>query len=318
MTAIRTSIQATSPGTVDASDLAGLMESFNLVTARLEQTHVKLREEVVRLQGELHAANLELERSSRLAALGEMAAGIAHEVRNPLGSIGLYARMLVSDLADRDEQRALAERIGGAVRGLDAIVNDVLVFGRELRTHPDPVRAGDLIEGAITRCADLLSGENAPDLSWDRSDSAPELEADQGLLVQALTNVLRNAIEASAEQHPHGGGVVALNVRTSAEVAGSGASGPMVVFGVDDTGPGVSDEVLERMFNPFFTTRAAGTGLGLPIVHRIVEAHGGRVVVTKRSAGGTRFELQVPIRSVRGAKGPEASGIGCEQEASTL
>jgi len=317
MTAIQTEPKAAAAG-LDATDLAGLMESFNLVTARLEQTHIKLREEVVRLQSELHAANLELERSSRLAALGEMAAGIAHEVRNPLGSIGLYARMLVDDLADRQEQRALAERIGGAVRGLDAIVNDVLVFGRELRTHPDSVRALDVVEGAIARCGDLLSGEYAPDVDSDRCDPKVELEADQPLLVQALTNVLRNAIEASSEQHPHGGGSVALNVRTSAEVAGPGASGPMVVFGVDDTGPGVSDEVLERMFNPFFTTRAAGTGLGLPIVHRIVEAHGGRVVVSRRSAGGTRFELQVPISSVRGARSPEASGIGCEHEASAL
>lgn len=317
MTAIQAGPVA-SAQTVDASDLASLMESFNLVTARLEQTHTRLREEVVRLQGELHAANLELERSSRLAALGEMAAGIAHEVRNPLGSIGLYARMLVDDLADRDEQRALAERIGGAVRGLDAIVNDVLVFGRELRTHPSPVTAAEIVDGAVARCGDLFSGENAPAMDGPTGDLETELDADQGLLVQALTNVLRNAIEASAEQHPHGGGVVALKVRTSAETAGSSGAGPMVVFGVDDTGPGVSDEVLERMFNPFFTTRAAGTGLGLPIVHRIIDAHGGRVVVSRRSVGGTRFELHVPISSGRGARGPEASGFGGEHEASTL
>ena len=280
----------------DANELADLIQSFNQVTTRLEKTHLSLRHEVVRLQKELQNANLELERSRRLAALGEMAAGIAHEVRNPLGSIGLYASMLAQDLEEKEEPRRLAERIGSAVKGLDAVVNDVLSFSRDLRTNNEHINPDDIINEAITRCADLLANPEAPTIERTPSDDNLSLFADSRLLVQAMTNVLRNAIEAAAEHDPPNAARVALNVRTSAEVAGSNRSGPMLVFHVQDSGKGISDEVLERMFNPFFTTRDAGTGLGLSIVHRIIEAHGGRVAVEKsKQLGGTSFKLFVPV-----------------------
>src|SRR5262245_49927759 len=114
---------ALSPG-----DLAELLGAFNDVTTRLQSTHDTLRAQVARLEGELRQANEQIERSRRLAALGEMAAGIAHEVRNPLGSIRLHARMLEHDLTERPEQRGLAEKIISEVRGLDAVVGDVLSF----------------------------------------------------------------------------------------------------------------------------------------------------------------------------------------------
>ncbi len=284
--------------TKDADELADLIQSFNQVTTRLEKTHLSLRDEVVRLQKELQNANLELERSRRLAALGEMAAGIAHEVRNPLGSIGLYASMLAQDLAEKEEPRRLAERIGSAVRGLDAVVNDVLSFSRDLRTNNEQINPDDIMDEAITRCADLLADPDAPTIERTPATESLSLFADSRLLVQAMTNVLRNAIEAAAEHDPPNGARVALNVRTSAEVAGSNRSGPMLEFHVEDSGKGISDEVLERMFNPFFTTRDAGTGLGLSIVHRIIEAHGGRVSVSKSSRlGGTSFKLFVPVHA---------------------
>jgi signal transduction histidine kinase len=284
----------------DANELAELIQSFNQVTNKLEKTHLSLRDEVVRLQEELQNANLELERSRRLAALGEMAAGIAHEVRNPLGSIGLYANILAEDLAGEDEQQRLAQRIGSAVRGLDAVVNDVLSFSRDLHTNNEQIDPEDIVTEAITRCADLLAEPNAPKIERTKTTLDLTLHADSRLLVQAMTNVLRNAIEASAEHHPVVRPRVALAVRTSAEVAGSSRSGPMLEFHVEDTGKGISDEVLERMFNPFFTTRDAGTGLGLSIVHRIIEAHGGRVCVAKsKRLGGTSFKLLLPINGIQ-------------------
>lgn len=301
-------------GAMDAGELAELVSAFTDLTGRLESTHRALRDEVARLKRELGEANAELERSRRLAALGEMAAGIAHEVRNPLGSIGLFATMLKQDLADRPDQRVTAGKIVEAVRGLDAIVNDVLVFSREIRLRATPVSAGGLVEDALLRVADLLADAECPKLIRGPgiAEEELELEADRGLMTQALVNVLRNAIEATLEQSPTGGGVIALDVRTSAENAGSGRAGPMVVFQVRDTGPGVSDEIVERMFNPFFTTRAAGTGLGLPIVHRIVEAHGGRVVVfnntdSAQQPGGATFELHIPSR-IRSAVGSMGGG----------
>jgi signal transduction histidine kinase len=129
-------------------ELAELLGAFNDVTGRLQRTHERLQREVAGLKRELREANEQLSRSRRLAALGEMAAGIAHEVRNPLSSIRLYARMLEQDLADRPDQRSIAGRIGAAVHGLDAVVGDVLNFARELRVRPGrrstlaPVRRG--------------------------------------------------------------------------------------------------------------------------------------------------------------------------------
>src|SRR6185295_5586605 len=99
----------------------------------LQSTHESLREQVSRLQAELSEANAQVERSKRLAALGEMAAGIAHEVRNPLGSIRLYARMLEQDLADRPAERSIATKIASAVGGLDGVVGDVLSFARDAK-----------------------------------------------------------------------------------------------------------------------------------------------------------------------------------------
>ncbi len=114
--------------TLRIDDLRQLMRSVNEATERLENTHITLKQEVARLKGELAEANVQLHRSRSLAALGEMAAGIAHEVRNPLASIGLYAQMLVEDLADRPDGARLAGRITGAVERIDTIVRDVRKF----------------------------------------------------------------------------------------------------------------------------------------------------------------------------------------------
>lgn len=301
------------PGAMDAGELANLVHTFNELTGKLEATHRSLRDEVERLKRELGQANAELERSRRLAALGEMAAGIAHEVRNPLGSIGLYARMLEDDLHERPSQKQTARKIVEAVRGLDAVVNDVLTFSREMTIRPSMMTGGELLEDALLRVADHFGSENGPRLirGPGLADEAVLLEADRGLMTQALINVIRNAVEATLEQSPTGGGAIALDVRTSADSAGRRRAGPMVVFVIRDTGPGVNAEVVERMFNPFFTTRAAGTGLGLPIVHRIVEAHGGRVVVKNNAdageAPGATVELHIPAR-FRSGKASRGSG----------
>jgi signal transduction histidine kinase len=120
-----------------------------------------------------------------------------------------------------------------------------------------------------------------------------ELEADAVLVVQALSNVIRNAAEAMAEA---GSPQRRLRVSTATQLrrAPQGGRAQRVVLAVDDTGPGISADVLERMFNPFFTTRQTGTGLGLAIVHRIVDAHGGHVSVANRAAGGSTVELCLP------------------------
>ncbi|MEM9167004.1 MAG: ATP-binding protein [Planctomycetota bacterium] len=274
-------IPAIGDGSLAAGDLETLFGAFNEVTSKLQQTHERLTGEVVRLQGELHRANDELERSRRLAALGEMAAGIAHEVRNPLGSIGLYAEMLIADLAESPEQRETASKILRSVQGLDGIVTDVLAFSRSMRVMAERQCASDLFERAVEACRDRLDGVRV------FVDADVPIDADAGMLHQALTNLVRNALDAMG---PGG------QLRLSASPADGG-----VRLVVRDSGPGIPADVQERMFNPFFTTRAVGTGLGLAIVHRIVDAHGGRVRVwnagsTREVPGGACVELTLPDR----------------------
>jgi len=290
------------------ADLAELLAAFNEVTAKLQSSHDRLRDEVSRLNRELSEANGALERSRRLAALGEMAAGIAHEIRNPLGAIGLYAGSLVEDLADRPAQRSVAERIARAVRGLDAVVHDVLAFAGEVRPRLGEGDASDLLTRAAESC--VHPGWGVQIRRDDLGRAPAPVRCDGELMHRALVDVIRNACEAMAESgsRPR---VLTLDVRPAR--LRPDARTDAVALTVRDTGPGVGPDVVERMFNPFFTTRASGTGLGLAIVHRIVDAHGGRVLVRNNEPPpGATVELVVPgsvvsdadrspVRSTKGA-----------------
>ncbi|MCC6676968.1 MAG: hypothetical protein IT436_07480 [Phycisphaerales bacterium] len=285
------------PSRGDARELAELIGAFNEVTARLQGTHEQLRGEVARLTRELGEANQQLERSRRLAALGEMAAGIAHEVRNPLGCIRLYARMLQQDLADRTPELEIVRRIDAAAKGLDTVVGDVLSFAREMKIHPEPIGVRDLLERSLEACRhDSLAGWQHVQVEWEGIDEAAGIEADPGLVQQALVNIIRNAIEAMAETRVQPARLT-LAFRAAEITIPAGRSVAAAAIRIADTGPGISEEVLGRMFNPFFTTRRAGTGLGLAIVHRIMDAHGGRVWVGNSPAGGAVFELMFPERN---------------------
>lgn len=289
---------ALQPGAMTPSELAELMSAFNEVTARLQRTHESLRGEVARLNAELRNANEQLDRSRRLAGLGQMAAGIAHEVRNPLGSIGLYARMLVEDLVDRPQERQVAGKIAEAVRGLDGVVGDVLNFARQLRVRPVAASAADILERALEACRpEGLGPADGIVVHRVGFGLAAEVHGDSTLLHQALVNLIRNALEAVAEG-PAVGRALTLGV-ANRQLGEPGSERAAVGLWVADTGPGVSPDVVERMFNPFFTTRATGTGLGLAIVHRIVDAHGGRVEVRNNAdrepgARGATIELILP------------------------
>ena len=327
MSALATGPIARQPASpqVSPAELAELMSVFNQVTARLEGTHESLRGEVQRLQEELRDANEQLHRSKRLAALGEMAAGIAHEVRNPLGSIGLYARMLEQDLDDRPDERGIATKIAAAVRGLDGVVNDVLSFSRELRLNVELVEAGDLLDRALETCwtAEPLIADGVRVVQRDtrkrggiRNGLRTRLRCDPHLMHQALVNIIRNALQAMAETDtPPGGHELTLDVGPVRDGEGKAMFG----IAVSDSGPGVPQEVIDRMFNPFFTTRKTGTGLGLAIVHRIVDAHGGRIHVANNSSHpptsrGATVRVLVPERAGSKQEKGVAPGVASSQQ----
>lgn len=270
-------------------DLAQIVEAYSEVTERLQHSHERLQGEVVRLRRELNSANAQVQRSRRLSALGEMAAGIAHEIRNPLAAIQLYAGMAADDLQAGDTQpqkEALDNvlKIASAVRGMSAIVNDVLSFSRG--TQPERSRVD------VTQLLDRVIAANGPGIDQSqvhvvRKDLGREsltMYADAGLVQQALLNLVRNAVDAMSSVE--GARVLTLDVQRD-EVG--------VVLSVADTGPGVSEDCLDRIFNPFFTTRSTGTGLGLAIVHRIADAHGGSIAVHREpTRGGAVFTLSLP------------------------
>jgi signal transduction histidine kinase len=307
------------PAALTPTDLAEMLSVFNTAATKLQATHECLQTEVARLQRELKTVNEELQRSKRLAALGEMAAGISHEVRNPLGSIRLHARMLEQDLADMPEQRTLAEKILSAVRGLDGVVGDVLAFSKEMNVVREPIAADEVLQAAVDECV-ASAGVEFGGSSYMSASDLPVLEVivepthvspgissqincDAGLVHRALTNVIRNAIQAMTPELTGGKRKLcavparrALMVTASSRrvVGSDGGERTMIVLSVRDTGPGLGEEVIQRMFNPFFTTRATGTGLGLAIVHRIMDAHGGTVKVRNHEQGGAVVELLFP------------------------
>lgn len=271
-------------------ELAAIVHAYNQVTEQLKQSHDRLNREVVRLREELEGKNQLLRRRERLAALGELAAGMAHEIRNPLAGIQLFASLLERDLQDRPEQVRVVRKIASGVSALEAIVTDILEFGRPRDAAPAQVQL-DAILAAVGELA--LARSKGASLSIE-SASGLSLCTDPVLLQRALLNLTLNAMDAVAGRED---GRVVVQVDSS--------SRRELVISVRDNGPGIAGEHLDRIFNPFFTTKGSGTGLGLAIVHQIAEALGGSVQATNHAEGGAMFSLRLP----RGTgMGPRAAG----------
>jgi len=267
----------------EAADLALILRTYNDVTERLKHSHETLLVEVSRLREELQEKNRELQRRERLAGLGEMAAGVAHEIRNPLGGIGLYASLLERDLEALPTQRDIARRISTGVQNLEAIVRDILSFAGDVEPRFANVRLADVLESASVQVAPRVAARNVT-FSVDDRLGEIELRCDAAQIERALLNLLFNALDAVEE-----GGRIWVRAGSSSSETDSAA---MVV---EDDGPGIDPACLHRIFNPFFTTKDHGTGLGLAIVHRIAEAHGGSVTARNRTEGGASFVLSLPM-----------------------
>lgn len=296
--------EAGGEGSVAMGDFMELMHSFNEVTQQLEHTHDALRSQVESLQAELAEANERLRRSRSLAALGEMAAGIAHEIRNPLGSIALNVGLLKEDLREQPESLGLCEKVARAVSGLDAIVGDVLSFARDSALNPVACCPNALLTDVVlANEAQIEAAGTGVELVVPDDLNAV---VDRGLVTQALTNLVRNACEALVS-HPVEAPMLRLEVdRIMVRPTAEASREPHLRFRVEDNGPGVPAELRDRVFNPFFTTRETGTGLGLAIVHRIVDAHGGTLAIHDADPG-TRVEMSFPLEPPRSVPAEDAS-----------
>ncbi|MEW6273028.1 MAG: ATP-binding protein, partial [Thermodesulfobacteriota bacterium] len=221
-----------------------------------------------------------LAQSEKLAALGQLAAAIAHEVRNALGVIRSAAQGLAEAVpaSDRDAQRACSF-ITAEIDRLGSVVSSLLGFARPPRLAPRAVEVGALFDQAVLLARPDLE---AKDVRVVRSEATalPPVRADSDLVVQVLLGLLANAADAVPR-----GGEVTLEAR-----AGRG----VVEIGVADSGPGIPESLRARVFEPFFTTRDKGTGLGLAVARQIIEAHDGRIEVGERPGGGARFRIVLP------------------------
>jgi signal transduction histidine kinase len=248
----------------EIGELARLMETFNQATEKLGQSYLKIGE----LQRQIAVKDRQLSHKTRLEMLGRMAAALAHEIRNPLGGIQLFASMLRRDLErDPDKVRTL-DRILSAVAGLEKLVEDMLTYGRDVEPRRTSQPLGPILDSALELGRAVLDERQ---ISVDREGEAPLADVDAEMMTRVFLNLIQNAAQA---MEPGGRLRIGSRDRT-------------VSF--TDSGPGIPPEVLDKLFTPFVTSKVKGTGLGLAIAQKIVEAHGGTIEARNNPGGGATF-----------------------------
>jgi signal transduction histidine kinase len=229
----------------------------------------------------------------RLAALGEMAAAIAHEVKNPLAGIEVMAGILKRQLTESEDAQSILRDIIKEAKMANAIVVEVLDFVRPIRLQVERISLADVVRDAMSM-AESHVPRGQVQLALDLPEDLAPIQGDPHQLRQLFTNLLTNAFEALG-----GVGSVRLQAEQLSNDEETGSTEapavPMIQVEVSDDGPGIPADVMERIFSPFFTTKPQGSGLGLAIVRKIVDAHDGRIDVSARPEGGTRFRVTLPV-----------------------
>ncbi len=252
-------------------EMGDLGRHFNRMVAQLHES----REEIQRLH------RTQMTRAEHLATLGEMAAGLAHEIRNPLAGIAGVIEVIGRDLPDSSPARAVVDDVRQEIAHINRIVSDLL---ETARPKPPEIRTADL--NATAEHAVIFARQQSltrpVTVELIRCDELREVDHDPRQIHQVLLNLLLNAIQAI-----DGSGAVRMEV---------GERNGWAMVRVRDTGRGIPPENLANIFRPFFTTKGNGTGLGLSLARRIVEDHGGRIEVTSRPGEGSEFTVLLPFR----------------------
>lgn len=240
-------------------------------------------EERARTSEELLRMHQQMEQSRRLSELGEMVARVAHEVRNPLLTISSGLELLRGEVGGNAEAGGLLTNIREAIRRLDGIMGDLLNFTRPMVLDPVETDLHSIIESALAGLRDRIARAHVEVVR--RYATLPPITADPLRLSQLFTNLFTNAVEAM----PNGGQLIV----STDWMAGPAVGGLRIR--VQDTGPGIPAEKLPRIFDPFVTTKKRGIGLGLAVVRRIVELHGGRIEALNAPGAGAEFVVDLPI-----------------------
>jgi len=271
-------------------DLYKLVGAFNLLATRLEES----TQEEKRLQEQLR-------RTERLAFLGELAATVAHEINNPLDGIQSCARILRRSLDEPTRSRQMLDLIDSGLSRIDLIVRRLLTLARQHVIRPVETRLSDVLESAVAATRNKLETHN---IRIEKRYETPDdrVLADPQLLEQVFVNLMLNAADSMSA-----GGHLALTVRRERPISDRGEpQGAVLAVQVRDTGDGISPDVVPRIFEPFFTTKMGGkgTGLGLPIAARIVDAHRGRMDVDSEPGRGTVFTVRLPALAAELSSAP--------------
>ncbi|HIJ81633.1 MAG TPA: HAMP domain-containing protein [Desulfuromonadales bacterium] len=254
-------------------EIGRLIASFNSMVERLHTAKIELEQ--------LHFQ--QLERADRLASIGEMAAGIAHEIKNPLAGIAAAVSIIRDEMSRDDPRGSILDEVLQQVTRLDKTVNDLLFFGKPSLPELTCVD----INGVITTTLKFASQHRGGVSIVQRLDlekNLPPVYADDKQMQQVFLNLFLNAFQAMP-----GGGT--LSVQTSRSFH---EGREFVRVEIADSGPGIPQQILEKIFTPFFTTKAQGTGLGLPICYKLVKMHNGDIRVSSDSSTGTLFTVELP------------------------
>jgi signal transduction histidine kinase len=280
-----------SAAALPAAEVERLAQELTAVTSRLLGSQAELERRAQRMELELESANRELEAKvveldrlrvlDKMAAIGTLAAGIAHEIRNPLSAVQGYASLLLRSEGLDPKHRQWIERILRGSNDCAEIVTNLLVFASPDRLALEAIDPEELLRVACEMAVD--PGKDPSRWTITRSCAAPRFAGDRLKLRQAVRNLVENALQVQ----PDGGHVdVALRL-----------DGAHIEIAVQDAGPGVPPELREKVLEPFFTTRAEGTGLGLALVHTIARLHCGELVISSSRSprGGADIRLRIPF-----------------------
>ncbi|MFQ5793073.1 MAG: nitrogen regulation protein NR(II), partial [Acidobacteriota bacterium] len=221
-----------------------------------------------------------LRRADRLSALGELSAGLAHEIKNPLASMKGSLEILASDFSPGHAKREFLEILEKEVDRLNEVLTGFLQFARTPRPDRQPCNLREVIDSIRSLCS-REAGRHGVRIEVSYQNEPPELHADAGQLQQALLNIVLNGIQAM----PSGG-------RLSIHVSRRNGTAEIRIH---DDGPGVAPQERSRIFDPFFTSKDGGTGLGLPIAHKLIEGHRGQIRLLEGEGPGSTFVVSLPI-----------------------
>ena len=284
---------------------AMVVNRFATENKRQTRRYREVAEQLAKTNRELEHAQAQARRSERLAALGQLSAGLAHEIRNPLGIIKGSAEMLIQRLGTAEPLAAeLAGYISSEVNRLSALVSRFLDFARPLRVETQPCSVPEVVDRALRAVA---ANWNGPPIEVERSyeNDLPPAALDENLGEQVFVNLIQNAYDAMGDT----GGRLRISI-------GEGKRGERrgIEVQVLDSGPGIPAELREQIFNPFFTTKKTGVGLGLSIVSKIVDEHHGSIELFSGDPAEVEYGNGELVGKVRGAKG----GSGSAQAGKTL